>query len=97
MEGCVVGSKRGLRPYAVKQRTSVAGGEDGLSDLVHIRAAACTTVEYAARGYFTVYDGIVGPWFLPTFAAASGGVELHYVVLMPPLRTCPTRAVTRAV
>lgn len=38
---------------------------------------------YARGGFFVVLDGIVGPWFLPTFRALS--VPLHYVVLRPPL------------
>lgn len=33
------------------------------------RAAAAAAGSYAAGGYDTVYDGVVGPWFLPGFAA----------------------------
>jgi cytidylate kinase len=44
---------------------------------------------------FVVYDGIVGPWFLPTFASAAGLGHLHYVVLLPPLDVCLERVRTR--
>jgi gluconate kinase len=59
------------------------------------RAAASAAGQYALGGYFTVYDGIVGPWFLPAFASASGLEELDYVVLMPPVATCIERVDTR--
>ncbi|HEX3839794.1 MAG TPA: AAA family ATPase [Acidimicrobiales bacterium] len=59
------------------------------------RAAASAAGRYASGGYFTVYDGIVGPWFLPTFASATGLDELDYVVLMPPMETCVERVATR--
>jgi adenylate kinase family enzyme len=47
-----------------------------------VTAAACS---YAEGGYFTIIDGIVGPWFLEPFrqAAASKSVPLHYAVLRP--------------
>ncbi len=38
---------------------------------------------YATGGYFVVVDGIIGPWFLPSFRALT--VPLHYIVLRPPL------------
>ena len=59
------------------------------------RASASAAGRYAADGYFTVYDGIVGPWFLPTFASASGLEELHYAVLLPPVESCVERVATR--
>jgi hypothetical protein len=59
------------------------------------RAAASAAGQYASGGYFTVYDGIVGPWFLQTFARATGLKELHYVVLMPSVETCLERVATR--
>ena len=42
-----------------------------------------------------VYDGVVGPWFLPTFLRASGLAHLQYVVLLPPLDVCSERVHTR--
>ncbi|HEV3264549.1 MAG TPA: AAA family ATPase [Acidimicrobiales bacterium] len=59
------------------------------------RAAASAAGQYASGGYFTVYDGIVGPWFLRTFASASGLEELHYVILLPPVDVCVERVATR--
>ncbi|MCX5384821.1 AAA family ATPase [Streptomyces sp. NBC_00083] len=40
---------------------------------------------YAAGGYHTVVDGVVGPWFLEAYekAAEAAGVGLVYVVLRP--------------
>lgn len=45
-------------------------------------AAAATTL---AQAYPVVFDGIVGPWFLPLFreAARGAGVRLDYLVLRP--------------
>jgi adenylate kinase family enzyme len=59
------------------------------------QAAASAAGQYASGGYLTVYDGIVGPWFLRTFASASGLEELHYVILLPPVETCVERVATR--
>jgi hypothetical protein len=42
-----------------------------------------------------VYDGVVGPWFLPTFAAATGLERLDYVVLLPSVERCVERVGTR--
>ena len=53
-----------------------------------IQAAAAAAGRYAAGGITTVYDGVVGPWFLPTFAAASGLEALDYVVLLPSEDRC---------
>ena len=62
---------------------------------VVVRAAAAAAGRFAAEGYATVYDGVIGPWFLPTFARASGLERLHYVVLLPSLETCVSRVATR--
>jgi cytidylate kinase len=59
------------------------------------RAAAAAAGRYASGGYATVYDGVVGPWFLPTFAAATGLDRLDYVVLLPPVDRCVERVATR--
>ena len=52
-------------------------------------AAATATGCFVTGGYETVYDGVVGPWFLPTFAAATGLHELDYVILLPSV-DCPS-------
>ena len=59
-------------------------------------ASAAATARYVAGGFDTVFDGVVGPWFLPTFAALTGLPELDYVMLLPPVETCVTRVATRA-
>ena len=42
-----------------------------------------------------VYDGVLGPWFLPTFVRATGLANLHYVVLLPALEVCLERVSSR--
>lgn len=59
------------------------------------QAAAAAAGRYASGGFTTVYDGVVGPWFLPTFAAASGLDRVDYVILLPPVETCVARVATR--
>ena len=44
---------------------------------------AATAEKYAEGHYFTVLDGVVGPWFLPFFRKVTRPV--HYIVLRPPL------------
>ena len=59
------------------------------------RAAATTAGRFAAEGYDTVFDGMVGPWFLPTFAEATGLDRLDYVVLLPSCDACVDRVRSR--
>lgn len=59
------------------------------------RAAALATGQFVDGGYDTVYDGVVGPWFLPTFAGATGLASLHYVILLPSVDQCVERVLTR--
>ena len=59
------------------------------------QAAGGAAGRFAAGGFQTVYDGVVGPWFLPTFAAATGCDRLDYVVLLPPVERCLDRVATR--
>jgi hypothetical protein len=42
-----------------------------------------------------VYDGVLGPWHLSGFVAATGLRELHYVVLLPSVERCLHRVATR--
>jgi hypothetical protein len=64
------------------------------NDIV-IQAAAAAAGRYASGGYMTVYDGVVGPWFLPTFAIATGLVCLDYLVLLPSLLPASPRTRSR--
>lgn len=59
--------------------------------IMQIQAAAADS--YRGAGYETVYDGVVGPWFLPTFAANAG--EFDFVILLPSIETCLHRIATR--
>jgi predicted ABC-type ATPase len=59
------------------------------------QAAAAAAGRYARGGYETVYDGMVGPWFLSTFAEATGLDCVDYVVLMPSVDRCWERVRTR--
>jgi chloramphenicol 3-O-phosphotransferase len=60
-----------------------------------LEAAAAAAGRFATGGYAVVHDGVVGPWFLPDFAAATGLSELSYVVLLPPEEECLRRVATR--
>lgn len=42
-----------------------------------------------------MYDGVVGPWFLDRFLAATGAEHLEYVVLLPPAEACVERVIGR--
>ncbi len=57
-------------------------------------ASAIATGRFAVD-YDTVFDGIVGPWFLPTFASAVGLTTFGYVILLPPAEVCVSRVKSR--
>ena len=59
------------------------------------RAAGRAAGEFSRGGYATVYDGVIGPWFLNTFATTAGLAVVDYVVLLPPVETCQHRVATR--
>jgi predicted ABC-type ATPase len=59
------------------------------------RAAALATAEFVTGGYTVVYDGVIGPWFLPAFAAATGLESLDYVILLPSVERCVERVASR--
>ena len=46
-------------------------------------------------GYTVVFDGVIGPWFLDAFLAATGLREVHYAMLLPPERICLQRVESR--
>lgn len=64
---------------------------------VVIEAIVGTLVTFARGGYDVVVDGIVGPWFLPPFRAASerDHLAMSYVVLRPDLHITLSRATER--
>jgi cytidylate kinase len=59
------------------------------------RAAAAAAGRYATDGFFTVYDGVVGPWFLPAFLEAAEVDRIGYVILLPSVERCVERVRTR--
>jgi cytidylate kinase len=62
---------------------------------VVIDAAAAAAGRFTAGGYDTVYDGVVGPWFLEHFLACAGLSQLHYALLLPSVEDCVERVATR--
>lgn len=62
---------------------------------VVIRAAAAATGRFVAGGFITVYDGVLGPWFLADFAAAAALDHLHYVILLPSVERCVSQVASR--
>jgi predicted kinase len=62
---------------------------------VVLGAAAAAAGRFVSGGYTVVHDGVVGPWFLAAFAAATGLPEVDYVVLLPPEDVCLERVATR--
>jgi cytidylate kinase len=67
----------------------------GQNEIV-IRAAAAAAGRYVAGGYITVYDGVLGPWFLADFAAEATLDHLHYVILLPSEERCVERVANRS-
>ncbi len=65
---------------------------------VVIAALGAAAAEYAAGGYLTILETIVGPWLLgrAVTAAATRGVTVSYVVLRPSPEVAMARAIARA-
>lgn len=64
-------------------------------NVVVTEAAARASGRYPRGGYMTIYDGMVGPWFLRTFLEYADVELVHYAVLMPSLDVCLARVVGR--
>jgi cytidylate kinase len=58
-------------------------------------AAAAAAGRFALGGYATIYDGVIGPWFLDTFASATGLESLEYVILLPSVERCVKQVAER--
>jgi adenylate kinase family enzyme len=58
-------------------------------------ATARATSVFARGGFTTIFDGMVGPWFLPTFLQHAGVESVHYAVLLPSAETCVARVLAR--
>jgi cytidylate kinase len=59
-----------------------------------IEAAAVAAGRFA-RDLDTVYEGVVGPWFVDIFLTGTGLDALDYVVLLPDVEVCVERVMTR--
>jgi cytidylate kinase len=68
--------------------------ESNTQNTVVTEAAGLATGRFV-QDYDTVYDGIVGPWFLDRFGRSCSVAELDYVVLLPDVETCWERVRTR--
>ncbi|MEA3056989.1 MAG: hypothetical protein QOD30_2421 [Actinomycetota bacterium] len=55
---------------------------------VVIRASGAAAGQFVRGSYEAVFDGVLGPWWLPTFFEATGLDELHYVILLPSADRC---------
>jgi hypothetical protein len=73
-----------LRCGAITPWTQAAHGQN----TTVVEASARAAGRFAVGGFATVYDGMVGPWFLRTFLGATGLAEFDYVVLLPPVERC---------
>lgn len=62
---------------------SLAGSARQRLDVPLTQCAAATAGRFVRSGYWTVYDGVLPPSLLPTFAAAAELERLHYAVLLP--------------
>ena len=59
--------------------------ESQAQNTIVTQATAAAVGCFTQGDYTTVFDGIVGPWFLPTFTAAAGLDTIQYVILFPSL------------
>src|SRR5688572_27274076 len=55
---------------------------------VVIRASGAAAGRFVSGGYEVVHDGVLGPWWLPTFFEATELDELHYAILLPSADRC---------
>ncbi len=62
---------------------------------VVICASGAAAGQYARGGYETVFDGVLGPWWLPTFFEATELDDLHYAILLPSAERCALNVAAR--
>jgi adenylate kinase family enzyme len=62
---------------------------------VVVAAAAAAAGRMTQGGYTVIFDGVIGPWFLDSFLAATGLGEVHYVMLLPAEHVCLERVRSR--
>ncbi len=70
--------------------------ESDAQNAVVTAAAGAATGRFAtAPDAAVVYDGVVGPWYLPTFLAHAGVGACSYAVVLPSVEECVERVRTR--
>lgn len=62
---------------------------------VVVDASAAATRRFVDAGWPTVFDGVIGPWFIDRFLATIGVAEADYAILLPPRDHCLDRVMTR--
>jgi hypothetical protein len=62
---------------------------------VVIRASGAAAGQFVRGGYEGVFDGVLGPWWLPTFFEATELDELHYAILLPSAERCVSHVAAR--
>jgi hypothetical protein len=77
--------------HRLRTTTKWADSKRAMREQPYQRAAAGRLCDIC----FVVFEGVVGPWFLPTFVRATGVADVHYVVLLPPLDICLERVRSR--
>jgi hypothetical protein len=60
-----------------------------------VEAAGAAAGRFASGGAATVFEGVLGPWFLADFVAASSLDAVDYAVLLPSLPVCQERVAAR--
>ena len=55
---------------------------------VVIRASGAAAGQFVRGGFEAVHDGVLGPWWLPTFFQATELDDLHYAILLPSAERC---------
>src|SRR5262249_51657659 len=58
-------------------------------------ASASAAGRFADGGFTTIFDGMVGPWFIDEFAVFAAVDRLDYVILLPSEECCVERVATR--
>jgi adenylate kinase family enzyme len=69
--------------------------ESDHQNTVVTRAAAAAAGTFASGGFHVIYDGVIGPWYVATFAEAVGLESFDYVVLLPSEERCVARVASR--
>ena len=60
-----------------------------------ISASGAAAGRFVRGGYDAVFDGVLGPWWLPTFFEATELEDLHYAVLLPSADRCVRNVAAR--